>query len=75
MNLEVLNLFEAAPVGAPFPVFTSGCAEILDARLDFYRGNARRVPSVTGQVIPEPVFSRSGYQALLERIREFRAGG
>jgi gamma-glutamyl:cysteine ligase YbdK (ATP-grasp superfamily) len=40
----------------------------LDTRLDFYRTNARRVPSVTGQVIPEPVFTRRGYQALLETI-------
>jgi carboxylate-amine ligase len=41
---------------------------LLDARLDFYRTNARRVPSVTGQVIPEPVFTRSSYEALLETI-------
>jgi len=41
---------------------------ILDARLDTYRSNARKVPSITGQVIPEPVFTRSGYQALLETI-------
>jgi gamma-glutamyl:cysteine ligase YbdK (ATP-grasp superfamily) len=40
----------------------------LDARLDAYRSNARRVPSVTGQVIPEPVFTRSDYEALLETI-------
>jgi gamma-glutamyl:cysteine ligase YbdK (ATP-grasp superfamily) len=40
----------------------------LDARLDVYRSNAARVPSVTGAVVPEPVFTRAGYEALLERI-------
>jgi len=40
----------------------------LDARLDVYRSNATRVPSVTGAVVPEPVFTRAGYQALLDRI-------
>ena len=40
----------------------------LDTRLDVYRSNARRVPSVTASVIPEPVFSRADYEALLERI-------
>ena len=40
----------------------------LDARLEVYRTNARRVPSVTGQVIPEPLFTRRDYDALLEAI-------
>jgi gamma-glutamyl:cysteine ligase YbdK (ATP-grasp superfamily) len=40
----------------------------LDTRLAVYRTNARRVPSVTGSVIPEPVFTRQDYEALLETI-------
>jgi len=40
----------------------------LDARLDVYRTNARRVPSVSGRLIPEPVFTRADYEALLEKI-------
>ena len=40
----------------------------LDCRLGFYATNARRVPSVAGQVVPEPVFSRAAYEALLGRI-------
>jgi len=40
----------------------------LDVRVDVYRDNARRVPSVTGPVIPEPVFTRAGYERLLEGI-------
>ena len=30
----------------------------MDSRLDVYRTNCRRVPSVAGRVIPEPVFDR-----------------
>ncbi len=62
----ILPILPALAASSPF--VEGRYAEILDARLDFYRGNARWVPSVTGQVIPEPVFSRSGYQALLETI-------
>ena len=40
----------------------------LDTRLDVYRQNARRVPSVAGAVVPEPVFTRREYEALLEKI-------
>jgi len=39
-----------------------------DTRLDVYRTNARRVPSVSGSVVPEPVFTRAAYHGLLERI-------
>lgn len=40
----------------------------LDTRIDVYRGNARRIPSITGAVVPEPVFTRRDYAALLETI-------
>jgi len=40
----------------------------LDARLAVYARNARRVPSVSGAVVPEPVFTRREYEALLEGI-------
>lgn len=41
----------------------------LDTRLDFYRTNSIKVPSVTGQVIPERVFSKRAYEGqLLQEI-------
>jgi gamma-glutamyl:cysteine ligase YbdK (ATP-grasp superfamily) len=41
----------------------------LDARLAAYRGNARRVPSVTGLVVPEPAFTQAQYETeILGRI-------
>lgn len=40
-----------------------------DNRLDFYRRNQQKIPSVTGHVIPERVFTRAAYeQDLLEKI-------
>lgn len=42
---------------------------VLDNRLEFYRRNCARIPSVTGAVIPEPVFTRADYERdILERI-------
>lgn len=41
----------------------------LDTRLEYYRSNASRIPSVAGLVIPERVFSRRDYeQGLLASI-------
>jgi gamma-glutamyl:cysteine ligase YbdK (ATP-grasp superfamily) len=41
----------------------------LDTRLEVYRHNAARVPSVSGLVIPERVFDRNSYETqLLQRI-------
>ncbi len=40
----------------------------LDARLDVYRSNAGRVPSLAGAVVPEPIFTRADYQALLASL-------
>jgi hypothetical protein len=34
----------------------------LDTRLQVYRDNQKRIPLVTGRVIPEPVFTRRTYQ-------------
>lgn len=36
---------------------------LLDERLSVYKTNAARVPSVTGLVVPEPVYSEAGYRA------------
>jgi glutamate---cysteine ligase / carboxylate-amine ligase len=41
---------------------------MLDTRLDVYRHNARRVPSLTGAVVPEAVFTRADYETLLASL-------
>lgn len=40
----------------------------LDTRLDVYRNNAKRVPSVAGSVVPDAIFTRRDYEAMLEKI-------
>jgi gamma-glutamyl:cysteine ligase YbdK (ATP-grasp superfamily) len=42
----------------------------LDTRLNYYRNNQKLIPSITGQVIPEPVFSEAEYeQEIYQRLR------
>lgn len=54
-------------LAASSPLVEGKRTGFLDTRVDVYRNNARRVPSVTGLVIPEPVFTRADYeQKLLE---------
>jgi gamma-glutamyl:cysteine ligase YbdK (ATP-grasp superfamily) len=40
----------------------------LDTRLDVYRHNAGRVPSLAGAVVPEPIFTHADYRALLASL-------
>jgi glutamate---cysteine ligase / carboxylate-amine ligase len=63
----VLPLLPA--LAAASPLVEGRATGLLDNRLDAYRTNARRVPSVSGRVIPERVFTHERYQKeLLERI-------
>ncbi len=50
-------------LAASSPVVEGRIGAMLDNRLEFYRHNARRVPSVSGHVIPEPAFTRAAYEA------------
>jgi glutamate---cysteine ligase / carboxylate-amine ligase len=56
----VLPLIPALAASSPFQ--DGGRGPALDSRLLAYRGNARRVPSVAGLVVPEAVFSRTQYE-------------
>ena len=49
-------------LAASSPVLEGRLTGLQDTRLDVYRGNATRVPSLTGQVVPEAVFCRADYQ-------------
>ena len=57
----VLPLIPA--LAASSPLVESRLSGFYDTRLEVYRSNAARIPSMTGEVIPEPVFSRSEYEA------------
>ena len=54
-------------LAASSPIVEGKVTPFHDFRLEAYRNNAARVPSVGGHVIPEPVFSRAEYE---ERIFE-----
>lgn len=52
-------------LAASTPVMDGGSTGFLDNRMRVYRGNARRVPQVSGSVVPEPVYSRAEYEGEL----------
>ena len=56
-------------LAASSPVVEGKLTGLLDNRMEFYRTNARRIPSICGLVVPEPIFSPEAYQTeILERI-------
>ncbi|MCC6547704.1 glutamate--cysteine ligase [Candidatus Sumerlaeota bacterium] len=48
-------------LAASSPILELKRQESLDARLEFYKTNSQKVPSITGHVIPEPVFTEEDY--------------
>ena len=56
----VLPLLPA--LAASSPVRDGRRTGVADSRLAAYRDNCRRIPSVTGRVIPEPVYDRPSYE-------------
>jgi carboxylate-amine ligase len=56
-------------LAASSPVVDGRITPWLDARLAYYRDNARRIPSVSGLVVPEPIASEDQYrERILGRI-------
>jgi len=56
-------------LAASSPVVERRLSGLLDTRMETYRSNSQRIPSITGAVIPEPVFTRKDYQQrILERM-------
>ncbi len=56
-------------LAASSPIVDGRVTGLADNRLSFYRTNQRRVPSITGLVIPEAVFTPDEYQnRILSRI-------
>ncbi len=49
-------------LAASSPVMDRNRTGVRDNRLEVYRNNSRRIPSISADVIPEPVFSRADYQ-------------
>jgi gamma-glutamyl:cysteine ligase YbdK (ATP-grasp superfamily) len=56
-------------IAASSPFVDGRYTGILDSRLKHYAGNAVLVPSVTGVIVPEPIFTMAEYrEGLLEHI-------
>ena len=49
-------------LAASSPVMNGQLTGLLDNRLQVYQGNSARIPSLAGQVIPEPVFTEADYR-------------
>ncbi len=71
LHAAIRVLLPILPALAASSPFVEGRATgALDNRLEHYRRHARRIPSLAGDVIPEPIFDRSGYEdRILGRIR------
>jgi len=56
-------------LAASSPILDGRVTGIMDNRLAAYSTNASRIPSVSGRIIPEPVFDPQGYkETILERM-------
>lgn len=56
-------------LAASSPIADGRVTGLLDTRLETYRHNSKRVPSVAGRVIPERAFTRAAYEReILGRI-------
>jgi len=57
-------------LAASIPFLDGRFAGFKDARLETYRHNPERIPSITGMIIPEPVYSRADYEReIFDRVK------
>jgi carboxylate-amine ligase len=57
-------------IAASTPVLEGRVTGIMDTRLETYRHNQDRIPSIAGRIIPEPVFTEADYHlTIFDRIR------
>lgn len=55
-------------LAASSPMMDGRLTGRLDNRIEVYRRNQERVPSIAGQIVPEPVFTERGYrEQILQR--------
>jgi gamma-glutamyl:cysteine ligase YbdK (ATP-grasp superfamily) len=55
---------------ASSPILDGQLTGLLDTRLKFYKTNQSKIPSITGKVIPEAVFSKRNYlNTIYEKIK------
>lgn len=59
----VLPLLPA--LAASSPIYEGRLTGWMDSRLEVYRKNQARIPSITGSIIPEPIFDPDEYMACI----------
>ena len=58
-------------LSASTPILDASYSGIKDHRLEYYRLNQKKIPSIAGKVIPERAFSQGDYESLIfEPIRK-----
>jgi gamma-glutamyl:cysteine ligase YbdK (ATP-grasp superfamily) len=56
-------------LAASSPVVEGRLTGLCDSRMEVYRTNSARIPSITGLVVPEPVYTRRDYEeGILRRL-------
>ena len=66
LHTAIRTLLPIMPAfAASSPLCEGELTGLLDTRLETYRHNARRVPEITGMVVPEYVGSRSEYDSII----------
>ncbi len=53
---------------ASSPLYEGHTHQLLNCRLDVYRHNSAKIPSIAGQVVPEPVFSEADYDRAIYQV-------
>jgi gamma-glutamyl:cysteine ligase YbdK (ATP-grasp superfamily) len=59
----ILPLLPALAASSPF--VEGRATGLLDNRLEFYRHNQERIPSLAGAIIPEPIYSKQQYESVI----------
>jgi gamma-glutamyl:cysteine ligase YbdK (ATP-grasp superfamily) len=52
-------------LAASTPILDGRFTGLMDSRLEAYRVNARKIPSISGSVIPEPIFHMAEYRSAI----------
>ena len=48
-------------IAASTPILDATIQPFLDTRMEYYRTNSARISSITGEIIPEPIFTPNAY--------------
>jgi gamma-glutamyl:cysteine ligase YbdK (ATP-grasp superfamily) len=56
---------------ASSPILEGKLTGLLDTRLKYYKENQKQIPTISGRIIPEPIFSQKKYESTIyEQIKK-----